>query len=258
MLIGAENRWDGADMAGVHEGHRERIRQRIEKDGISEFQQHELLEYLLYYAAARGDMNPVAHALIDRFGSLDGVLKADVAELRKVAGVGAQMAEWIRRLDRLMEGYRCVEADDRTVVTNLRDVRDLIRTGFAGVENEEVWQLCMGANGRMLVATRISDTAAWGESGVLRDALSEVLSVHACSVVLVQFTGEREPLPEEYDILHTCDYARTLKAVDVHLLDHVLVKGEKSCSMIREHYLEKMERPVRNARMLMEQYLEEE
>jgi hypothetical protein len=49
-----ERLWDGADMAGMHDGHRERLRQRIEKDGIMEFQQHEVLEYLLYYAAARG------------------------------------------------------------------------------------------------------------------------------------------------------------------------------------------------------------
>lgn len=245
-------------MAGVHEGHRERIRQRIEKDGIIDFQQHELLEYLLYYAAARGDMNPVAHALIERFGSVSGVLKADAAELRSVAGVGAQMVEWIRRLDRMMEGYRRVEADDRTVVANLYDVRELIRNCFADVEGEEVWQLCMGVNGRMLVATRISDTAAWGESGILREALGEVLSVHARSVLLIQFTGRREPVPEEYDVQRTCDYARTLRAVDVHLLDHVLVGGKGNYSLRREHHLEELEGNVREVRMLMEQYLEEE
>ena len=259
MLSGAENRrWEGTDMAGVHDGHRERIRQRIEKDGVMEFQQHELLEYLLYYAAARGDMNPVAHALIGRFGSLGEVLKADVAELRSVPGVGAQMAEWIRRLEGALEGYRGVENDDRAMVENLSDVRELMREYFADVETEEVWQLCIGANGRLLAATRICDTAAWGDSRILRDALETVLSVHARSVVLVQFTGEREPLPEEYDVRHTCDYARTLRAVDVQLLDHVMVCGRKNYSLRQQCHLDELEKPVRGQKVLMEQYLEEE
>ena len=167
------------------------------------------------------------------------------------------MAEWIRRLDRLAEAYRRVESDDRRRVETLQEVRELIEERFADVEREEVWQLCMATNHRLLSATRICDTAAWGDSRILRDALAEVMAVNAFSVVLVQFTGGRDPVPEEYDIRHTADYARTLRAVNVHLMDHVLVGGGKNCSLRWERNIAELEMHSDTAQRLREQYLEE-
>ena len=62
----------------VHDGHRERMRDRIRKSGLSTLQEHEMLEYLLYAFVPRKDTNEIAHALIDRFGSFSGVLNAVV------------------------------------------------------------------------------------------------------------------------------------------------------------------------------------
>ena len=57
----------------IHAGHRERLRQRFSENGFDGFQQHEILEFVLGYAIPQKDLNPLAHALIDRFGSLSGV-----------------------------------------------------------------------------------------------------------------------------------------------------------------------------------------
>ena len=65
------------DKQGVrsgHEGHRKRLRQRARATQLEGFQPHEVLDLLLTYAIPRQDVNPLAHALIDRFGSLSGVL----------------------------------------------------------------------------------------------------------------------------------------------------------------------------------------
>ena len=74
------------DKQGVrsgHEGHRKRLRQRARATQLEGFQPHEVLELLLTYAIPRQDVNPLAHALIDRFGSLSGVLDASAAELEQ-------------------------------------------------------------------------------------------------------------------------------------------------------------------------------
>ena len=60
----------------IHDGHRQRMRERFRKDGLEGFAPHEVLELLLFYGRARGDVNPLAHALLDTFGSLKGVLEA--------------------------------------------------------------------------------------------------------------------------------------------------------------------------------------
>lgn len=73
-----------------HSGHRARKRRQFRDHGIDAFADHEVLELLLYYAVPRRDTNPIAHALMDRFGSLNAVLSAPVEELERVPGMGAQ------------------------------------------------------------------------------------------------------------------------------------------------------------------------
>ena len=73
---------------GVHDGHRNRMRQRFMENDLNGFADHEALELLLFYAIPRGDVNPLAHALMERFGSLSGVLSAPVELLTQVEGVG--------------------------------------------------------------------------------------------------------------------------------------------------------------------------
>ena len=61
-------------MENIHQGHREKMRQRFLKSGLESFADHEALELLLYYAIPRQDTNPIAHRLMDRYGSLTAVL----------------------------------------------------------------------------------------------------------------------------------------------------------------------------------------
>ena len=76
----------------VHDGHRARKKEQFRTHGLDAFADHEVLELLLFYAIPRVDTNPVAHRLIDRFGSLDAVLSAPPEELEKVEGVGEHAA----------------------------------------------------------------------------------------------------------------------------------------------------------------------
>ena len=73
----------------MHEGHRKRMRERFRREGLEGFAPHEVLELLLFYGRARGDVNGTAHALLDAFGTLQGVLEARPEQLMTVAGVGS-------------------------------------------------------------------------------------------------------------------------------------------------------------------------
>ena len=75
-----------------HDGHRERMRQRVRETDMRGFQPHEVLEFLLMYAIPRRDVNPLAHKLIKHFGSLSGVLDARPEELMQVPGDGENAA----------------------------------------------------------------------------------------------------------------------------------------------------------------------
>lgn len=83
-------------MANVHEGHRQRLRDRFLKEGLDGFAPHNVLELLLFYAVPQRDTNELAHRLLARFGSLSGVLDADFDELCQVEGVGANVATLLK------------------------------------------------------------------------------------------------------------------------------------------------------------------
>mgnify|MGYP000959634912 CR=1 FL=1 len=72
----------------VHAGHRARMKERFMKEGLSGFSEHEVLELLLMFAIPQRDVNPLAHRLIERFGSLSAVLETAPSELKRVDGVG--------------------------------------------------------------------------------------------------------------------------------------------------------------------------
>ena len=82
----------------LHEGHRARIRASYRERGTAGMSDHELLELLLTYPIARRDVNPLAHRLLDTFGSLQNVLKAEPQELMRVDGIGEQTALFLHLL----------------------------------------------------------------------------------------------------------------------------------------------------------------
>ena len=79
----------------VHDGHRQRLKERFCKEGLDNFDEHQVLELLLFYCIPRMDTNPIAHALLNRFGRLAQVLEAPVEELEKVPGIGHNAAVFL-------------------------------------------------------------------------------------------------------------------------------------------------------------------
>ena len=81
-----------------HAGHRSRLRETFQQNGIEGMADHQVLELLLTYALPRVDVNPLAHRLLGRFGSLEGVLSARSDQLKQVEGVGDAAAVFLSLL----------------------------------------------------------------------------------------------------------------------------------------------------------------
>ena len=87
------------------EGHRQRLRDRFNGTGLGAFEDHEVVELLLTYAIPRRDVKPIARSLLDRFGSLAGVLDADPRHLGEVEGVGPTAATLLHLVPALTRRY---------------------------------------------------------------------------------------------------------------------------------------------------------
>ena len=94
-----------ADGGSVHAGRRARVRERLMAEGADTMAPHELLEFLLFYALPYKDVGALAHRLIDRFGSLGGVLAADRDALRDFPGLGEATADYLKALQGVLAAY---------------------------------------------------------------------------------------------------------------------------------------------------------
>ena len=103
----------------MHEGHRQRMYEKL-KTGDRLFD-HELLEMLLFNACPRKNTNPIAHALLDSFGSLAGVFSADIEQLMTVKGVGESIALYIKCNAEILQRANTVS----TCITGLKTYEEL-------------------------------------------------------------------------------------------------------------------------------------
>ena len=87
------------------EGHRERLRRRMEREGWDALRPHEMVELVLYHAVPRQDLSDISRVLVDRFGSVGGVFRASREELLAVDGVTPTLADCLLTTGRLMRAY---------------------------------------------------------------------------------------------------------------------------------------------------------
>ena len=222
---------------GVHDGHREKMRARFLAGGLEGFAPHEALELLLYYAIPRRDTNPIAHALMERYGSLSAVLTAPVEDLKKVEGVGESAAVLLKLAPQLYRKARLSDAEQETVLSSVERVGAYLLERFAGEKNEVVYQLCLDRKGKLLACKKLGEGGVASADLDIRRLVENALLTGASSVVLAHNHPSGVALPSRDDYAAT-DRAKTaLSVVGVALADHIIVADGDFVSMSDSGYL---------------------
>ncbi|HNW86620.1 MAG TPA: DNA repair protein RadC [Candidatus Limiplasma sp.] len=221
-----------------HSGHRQRMRERYVKQGLDGFAQHEVLELLLFYAIPQKNVNPIAHALIDRFGSLYGVLNATQKQLTQVEGIGEYAATY---LSLFLPAARHAEAGrsaSRIKLGTRRAAVDYCIRLLDGEKREMFYALCLNGQmetiGDVLIAKgSLSDVPAYPR--VVMDA---VLTHNAHGVIFCHNHPGGTISPSQADLDATATLSRLLAEVEVTLIDHIIVAEQDALSMVRNGFIE--------------------
>lgn len=217
----------------LHAGHRERMRERFRKDGLTNFAPHEVLEILLYYCVPRHDTNAIGHKLIKRFKTLNGVFHAPVKELEKIEGIGPGTAEYLK-----LVGELCQYAGHEQDVINEflcadTDYNRYFRSLFTGKKNELLYLLCLDAKCMVIDHFLIAEGSVNYVNLPVRKIVDIAITANAASVVLAHNHPGGFALPSGDDIQATINLGKILKAVDVTLVDHLIFAQGDSISMAR-------------------------
>lgn len=216
---------------GVHDGHRDRKRQQFLTSGPDPFADHELLEVLLYYAVPRKDTNPIAHELINRFGSLQAVFAAPAAELERVPGLGRNAAVLLKLVPELYRKAILSASANETVLNTTDRIGEFFRDLLAGQSKEVMYQLCLDAKGRKLHVYKLGEGDVGSVGLNVRRIMENALHTNAMMVVLAHNHPSGVVLPSREDETATELAREALDAMGVALVDHIIVADNDYVSL---------------------------
>ena len=220
----------------IHKGHRERLKQRFLEDGLDNFTDIQVLELLLFYAIPQRDTNPIAHALLNHFGSLSGVLDADVAELKKVPGISDHSATLLALVTELCRYYQVDSAQRVEILTTLDACGAYLVPRFFGRTRETVFLLCLDAKCKVLCCKEVGEGSVNSASISVRKIVETALAANATTVILAHNHPSGVAVPSGEDAQPPRRIAAALSAVEVHLAAHIIVADGDYVSMVQSGY----------------------
>ena len=215
----------------IHGGHRTRMKQRYLHQGLDGFSDHEALELLLYYAIPRADVNPLAHRLIDHFGSLHAVLDAEAAELTEVEGVGESTALLLRFVRDMNRRYLLDGQEKRPSLADSAAAGRLFLPYFYGIREERVYAAFLDDELRLLSCRLLFEGGINYAPLSTRKLVEAALREKATCVILAHNHPAGQAIPSVEDREATLQIRSALEAVQIRLLDHIIVAGEEFISM---------------------------
>ena len=210
---------------GVHDGHRDRLRERFAEYGLDNFNDLNALELLLFYAIPRKDTNVLAHALLERFGTLDAVFEASPQELEAVPGIGSRAATLIALVPELAR--RCAIVKTRSIqsFTSSAAAAEYLFPRLGREKTEKALLLCLNPHKQLISCTALGAGVVDGVSVNVRQIVELALKNRASSVILAHNHPSGHASPSREDEQITRRLRSALELVDIALDDHLILAG---------------------------------
>ena len=167
-----------------HTGHRKRMKQEFLLRGLEGWPDHRVLELLLFFAIPQGDTNDLAHALVEQFGSLAGVLDASPEELARVPGVGEHTISLLKLLPALGRYYVDQRSAPGEIVDRPEKAVELLSPYYYGARNELVYILCLDSKRKALGVRKVSEGSIYAADINIRRIVEEAMGLRAASLYL--------------------------------------------------------------------------
>ncbi len=220
----------------IHQGHRQRLKERFCREGLDNFDDLYILELLLFYTVSRKDTNELAHRLLDRFGSLRHVLEANREELVKVDGVGEHTAVFLSLIRDVGRRYRMLGDREPVILSSLSQCGEYMKPYFFGRNVETVFLLCLDAKGKVLCCRKVGEGSVNSAGVPVRRIVEIALLENATSVVLAHNHPSGLAIPSADDIQTTHRVSQALQTVEVILADHMIVADDDFVSLVESKY----------------------
>ena len=225
----------------MHEHHRDRLREKLLHDADT-LNDHELLELLLFYAIPRKNTNDIAHRLLDRFDTIQGVLNASPEELTEIEGVGKSAASFLVCLGTVLKRKPAKSAFPK--IFDYNSIRQPLIEAFSGYKEEVFMTFFLDKKQKILSKNVLYGKSAYKVDIDLQEFSRQVVLAKPAYVVVTHnhLSGFCQPSADDDDATEKLCMICALNGAS--LIDHIIVAGEKVYSYYYDHRLEIIRKKV--------------
>ena len=226
----------------VHDGHRKRLREKYIA-GKESFKEHELLELLLSYAIPRKDTNPIAHDLLNKFGSLQNIFKADAKLLTTVDGVGENIAYFLNLVG-YTSTFSAKQENSKKPLSNIEQAKEVLIDLFKGLDHEVFYVLYLNENNKVISMTKLDDNSKNSVTVDFKEITAGILINKPRAIIIAHNHFAKYPAPSKEDDLVTKKIFSLLQLYKVNFYDHLIISGNEVYSYFYDNRLQKIKNDI--------------
>ena len=207
-------------------GHRQRLRTKFKKIGLSGWHDYEVLELVLTYCIAVKDTKPTARALLKKFKTIAGVLDADEKDLRSIPGIGPSSAILLKLFMELTVVYFESRLEKTDSLSSPKAVYDYLAVSLKGKREEEFRVIFLNSTNHTAGIETLQVGTVDKSAVYPRKVVERALKHNAVSVIVAHNHPGGSLKPSQDDVQITERLKQALDTVEISLLDHVIISSE--------------------------------
>ena len=224
-------------------GHRQRVLQKIKKQSYDKFFDYEIVEAMLFLIFKRKDTKPIAKILIKTFKNINGILSASEENLLKINGIGPSTVDAFRIIETIIKASLRATLEERTAVSSYNDVINFCRASMKNLTNEILTVLSLNSRLEVIDVAEVQRGTTDSIAIYPCEVLKHCIQNGAAAFILVHNHPSGDPTPSRRDVEVTKMLQRAAECINIPMLDHIIIAGDKHTSFKRLKLIKKRKNP---------------
>lgn len=220
----------------IHGNHRYRMRVRYAKEGLDNYEDHEILELLLHYPIRNGNTNETAHRLINTLGGFSKVFDADINDIAAVKGVGRSSAIFIKLVRELFDYYVNEKKKKATLFSSMTEVAEYCAERYKDVVDEMYSVMLFDVSGRLLGFERLYDCSFNDPDGIKKKVGYHLFTYNACSFILVRNALDEDVAPSQKETWAFREIMDFFKVFNRTMLEYLIITQDTYMPLCKYYY----------------------
>lgn len=224
----------------IHKDHRSRLKKQFVENGIDKLTDIQKLELLLFYAIPLKDTNPLAHKLLNEFGSLSAIMSASYNELIKVDGIKENTATLLKFFGSMLNYVS--RPDEEDIITSSSKAKAYVSKYFNHVAVEQFYVFCLTKSNKVKKAFLLNSGSTSEVNIEIRNITEKSLETNCNRMIVAHNHPQGRAVMSPQDCRFTFSLLCSCILNNIELLDHIIVGTDKTISLYEQNILTKLKK----------------